>query len=100
MSSLANFASQVANQTENNDQRMEEEVLAQVSIIHYLDICWLPQEPQNIGRCPQRLNHHQTTADGFKDWSMKVSMRMSFVMSLQLFLSLTDVLILICFILD
>lgn len=37
MSSLANFASQVANQT--NDQRMEEEVLAQVSIIHYLDIC-------------------------------------------------------------
>lgn len=39
MSSLANFASQVANQTENNDQRMEEEVLAQVSIIHYLDIC-------------------------------------------------------------
>lgn len=40
----------------------EEEVLAQISIIHYLDICWLYQKPRNIVPFPERLNRHQTSS--------------------------------------
>lgn len=35
----------VANQTVNNGRRTEEEVLAQISIMHYLDIRRLHQRP-------------------------------------------------------
>lgn len=43
-------------QTVNNERRVEEEVLARISVILYPYNHWLHQKPWNIGHRPQRLN--------------------------------------------